>query len=116
MTIDLLRNICLSLPAATEDLKWENDLVFSVGGKMFCVASLDTPLRYSFKVPDEAFEVWTGQPGIIPAPYLARAKWICIEGADVLGRSEAEQLIRESYSLVAGKLTKKQKAQLGIAL
>ena len=32
MAIDQLRKYCLSLPAVTEDVKWENNLVFSVGG------------------------------------------------------------------------------------
>jgi predicted DNA-binding protein (MmcQ/YjbR family) len=27
--------LCRSLPGVTEDVKWENDLIFSVGGKMF---------------------------------------------------------------------------------
>ena len=39
MDIEKLRAICKALPAVTEDIKWEHDLVFSIGGKMFCVAS-----------------------------------------------------------------------------
>ena len=46
--IDKLRKYCLSLPAVTEDVKWENNLVFSVGGKMFCMAALEQPLHFSF--------------------------------------------------------------------
>ena len=37
---DPLVAYCRTLPAATEDVKWDNDLVFSVGGKMFMVMSL----------------------------------------------------------------------------
>ena len=39
MNIETLRKICSSLPAVTEDIKWGNDLVFTVGDKMFSVAS-----------------------------------------------------------------------------
>ena len=35
------RTFCLSLPHVTEDLKWEKDLVFSVGVKMFAATSLE---------------------------------------------------------------------------
>ena len=35
---DPLVAFCRSLPGATEDIKWEHDLIFSVGGKMFAGA------------------------------------------------------------------------------
>src|SRR5687768_14137276 len=78
MDIDQLRAICTSLPATTEDIKWDHDLVFSVGGKMFCVASLEPPFTCSFKVPDEEYEELSGQDGFSPAPYMARAKWVLV--------------------------------------
>lgn len=37
MTIEKLRALCLSLPGGTEQIQWGYDLVFKVGGKMFCV-------------------------------------------------------------------------------
>ncbi|HEX6333868.1 MAG TPA: MmcQ/YjbR family DNA-binding protein, partial [Flavisolibacter sp.] len=76
MNIDFIRSICTKLPAATEDVKWDHDLVFSVGGKMFCAASLELPFTCSFKVPDEQFEEISNRQGFIPAPYLARARWV----------------------------------------
>jgi predicted DNA-binding protein (MmcQ/YjbR family) len=75
MDIDQLRTFCLSLPAVTEDVKWDNDLVFSVGAKMFCVSSLDPPFKCSFKVKDDEFEELITTQGFVPAPYMARAKW-----------------------------------------
>ena len=41
MDIETLRSICLSFPAATEEIKWQQDLAFMVGAKMFCIAGLD---------------------------------------------------------------------------
>jgi hypothetical protein len=55
MTIDGLRRICMSLPAATEDIKWGADLAFSVGGKMFCVVNIEPPHQMSFKCTPEEF-------------------------------------------------------------
>jgi predicted DNA-binding protein (MmcQ/YjbR family) len=115
MDIEQLRAICLQLPGVTEDIKWEHDLVFSVGDKMFCAASLEPPLRCSFKVRDEEFEELTQQPAFIPAPYLARAKWVQVATPMQLRGERWEALIKTSYQLVASKLSKKKKADLGIS-
>ena len=47
------------------------------------------------------------------APYLARAKWVYVEDAKALGDEEAAQLLRRSYELVFGKLTKKLQREIG---
>jgi predicted DNA-binding protein (MmcQ/YjbR family) len=114
MEIDTLRKFCLSLTAVTEDVKWGNDLVFSVGEKMFCAASLQPPFKYSFKVRDEEFEELSNTDGFLPAPYLARAKWILVTNPSKLNKKDWERYIRQSYELVKMKLTKKVREQLGI--
>jgi predicted DNA-binding protein (MmcQ/YjbR family) len=44
------------LPGATEDIKWETNLVFSVGEKMFAVSGAEGSERgISFKVDDDRF-------------------------------------------------------------
>jgi predicted DNA-binding protein (MmcQ/YjbR family) len=68
MNIETLRKICSSFPAVTEGIKWGNDLVFSVGDKMFCVASLEPPFSSSFKVPEDEFDELSNQDGFAPAP------------------------------------------------
>lgn len=55
----------------------------------------------------------TDRPGMIPAPYLARAKWVHVEDATALEDTEAAQLLRRSYELVFGKLTKKLQREMG---
>ncbi len=114
MDIETLREICLSLPAVTEDVKWDHDLVFSVGFKMFCVVSLDPPFKCSFKVPDEDYETLSQQPGFTPAPYMARAKWVLVSKASTLKSNEWKSYILSSYELVKARLTKKTRAELGI--
>jgi predicted DNA-binding protein (MmcQ/YjbR family) len=114
MEIESLQKFCLSLPAVTEDIKWGHDLCFSIGGKMFCVAGLEAPLTCSFKVPDEEFEGLSTRDGFMPAPYMARAKWVLVTDASKLSKKEWESRIRESYDLVKGKLTKKLRSELGI--
>lgn len=114
MDIEALRTFCLALPAVTEDIKWGNDLVFSVGGKMFCVASLEPPFKCSFKVRDEEFEELSTQDGFMPAPYMARAKWVLVTDPSKLHKAEWEGYIGQSYELVKAKLTKKARVELGL--
>jgi predicted DNA-binding protein (MmcQ/YjbR family) len=114
MDLETLRNFAQSLPAATEDIKWGNDLCFSIGGKMFLVVGLELPNRFSFKVPDEEFEELSNREGFMPAPYMARAKWVSVETPSRLKKREGEQFIRQSYSLVKAKLTKKAIRELGL--
>lgn len=107
MNIEDLRDFCLSLPGATEDIKWENNLAFMVGGKLFCLADLDPPLRASFKVPEEDFDGMTSTAGIVQAPYFARRKWILVTGEAVLVKREWERLLVQSYKMVKEGLPKK---------
>ena len=114
MNIEFLRKFCLSLPGATEDIKWGHDLCFSVGGKMFCVTSFEPPFTATFKVKAEEFESLTATQDIIPAPYLARAKWVMVSKSTRLTKKEWEQYVRQSYELISGKLPGKLRKELGI--
>ena len=114
MDIDFLRTFCLSLPAVTEDIKWGADLVFSLGGKMFCVASLEPPFTCSFKVKEDEFEELSNKEGFTPAPYMARAKWVLVADASKLNKKEWEHYIRQSYEMIKAKLTKKVRTELGL--
>ena len=108
MNIDQLRKLCLSLPGTTEQIQWGDDLLFKVGGKMFAVTRLEpAKVWLSLKANPENFAELTERPGIIPAPYLARAKWIALESQDSLPAAEIAGLLRESYELVLAKLPRK---------
>ena len=115
MNVEYFQVICKKLNAVTEDIKWGNDLVFSVGGKMFCVVGLDqSPSTASFKVKEDDFEEMCNRDGFKPAPYLARYKWVWIEDIERLNKKEWEQYIRQSYKLVKDKLPLKTKKELGL--
>src|SRR5688572_26078521 len=103
MTVEELRTICLSLPGTTETIKWGADLVLMVGEKMFCVTSTEPPHNISLKVNDEDFEELSTVSGIIPAPYMARAKWVQVQKHSVWNKKEWERRIKEAHSLVAAK-------------
>ena len=55
MTVESIRRFCLSLPHATENMQWGDDLCFKVAGKLFTVVYLGHPARVSFKCTPESF-------------------------------------------------------------
>jgi predicted DNA-binding protein (MmcQ/YjbR family) len=108
-----LRETCLALCGTTEQIQWGCDLVFKVGEKMYAVAPMEpAPVCLSFKCTDESFAELTERPGIIPAPYLARAKWVALQTPDAISRNELGELLRSSYDLVFAKLPKGVQAKL----
>ncbi|HQR37417.1 MAG TPA: MmcQ/YjbR family DNA-binding protein [Blastocatellia bacterium] len=114
MDLETIRQHCLSFPHATENIQWGADLVFKIGGKMFAVACVEAPAAHvmSFKATPEMFEQLTERAGIVPAPYLARAKWVALERFDALPPAELKRLVRTSYDLVFATLTKKLRTEL----
>ena len=113
MDIDWIRNLCLSFPQTSEQIQWGDDLVFKVAGKIHAVTVLNpAKIWLSFKVSPENFAELTERPGIIPAPYLARAKWVALESKDALSSDELAVLLRESYDMVVAKLPKKTREAL----
>jgi predicted DNA-binding protein (MmcQ/YjbR family) len=113
MNIEELRKICLSFPGVTEQVQWEHALLFKVGGRMFAVTRLEPgPVWLSLKATPELFAEFTERPGIIPAPYLARAKWIALESPDAASHKEVSEMVRMSYDLVVEKLPRKVRETL----
>ena len=116
MNADWVRKTCLTFPGAFEQVVWEGDLTFKVAGKMFAHTVLEVaPVWLSFKASDENFVDLTERPNVIPAPYLARAKWVALETKDALPLDELATLLRESYDLVVAKLPAKIRSELNAA-
>ncbi|MBX9851219.1 MAG: MmcQ/YjbR family DNA-binding protein [Cytophagaceae bacterium] len=115
MTVEGLRKISLELPEVTEDIKWEDHLCFSVGDKMFLVTSPDSfPVTASFKVPEDIFEEIISIEGFAKHKYIGMYHWIQLDDINRLNNKEWEQYIKESYHLVAEKLPKKTRKDLGL--
>jgi predicted DNA-binding protein (MmcQ/YjbR family) len=113
MDIEWLQKTCLSWPATTEEVKWENALCFMVAKKIFCLYGLDDN-RISFKVTDEEFDELSDTDGFIPAPYFARAKWVTLLQIEKVSRKELEAYLKQAYELIKAKLPKKVKAEYGL--
>ncbi len=113
MSVDRVRRFCLSLPHTAEKVQWGHDLVFKVGEKMYAAMGLEPGDVYlAVKCTPEEFAELTEQPGIIPAPYMARAQWIALESEEALPASEVKRLVRQSYELVFAKLPRRTQDEL----
>jgi predicted DNA-binding protein (MmcQ/YjbR family) len=116
MNIDWIRDLCLSFPNTTEQIQWGDDLVFKVAGKIHAITVLKpAKVWLCFKVSPDKFVELIERPGIIPAPYLARAKWVALETKDALSPDELALLLRESYDMVVAKLPRKTREALATA-
>ncbi|HUO26517.1 MAG TPA: MmcQ/YjbR family DNA-binding protein [Candidatus Aquilonibacter sp.] len=107
MNVDSVRAYGLSFPNAKEKLQWGDDLCFKIGGKIFLILGLDTR-RLCFKCTPDAFAELIEREDIHPAPYVGRYKWVMLDRLDALRDHELEELIRQSYEMVAAKAPKKK--------
>ena len=111
--IEWVRQYCLSFPHATENVQWEDHLVFKIASKMFAVTNLEPAGPWlSFKCAPETVAELVERSGITPARYLARAQWVSIDGQDALTKAELKTLLRQAYDVVRAKLPKKVQAEL----
>ncbi len=111
MKLEEIRKYCLSLPNATENVQWGNDLVFKIARKMFTVCDLEGS-KLSFKCTPDEFQELILVDGIRPADYVARYHWVTVDKAGALRTSELKRLIKDSYEMVFEKLPKKIKEKL----
>lgn len=108
-----VRRLCEGLPATTVDHPFGDDHdAYKVGGKMYAIVGGLGDV--SFKASEIAYEVLTSEGRARPAPYLARAKWVQV--ADEHGWTDEElgDHLRQAHAIIAGKLTRKLRAELGL--
>jgi len=103
MNIEAVREYCIVKPGVTEEFPFDKDtLVFKVGGKMFCLMSLEkNPSQINLKCDqEEAISLRETYPSIIPGYHMNKKYWNTV----ILDGSVEESLIRKmidnSYDLV----------------
>lgn len=111
-----LEELCGSWAGVTQAVKSEDDLVFSVAGKMFAVLCLRGPdrERLSFKVDAERFLELVEQPGVVEAHFAARAFWITLTEPERFDEERIARFVRRSCELVRAGLSKRQQAALSV--
>jgi predicted DNA-binding protein (MmcQ/YjbR family) len=101
----------LGLPATGKVVQWGGSDVYKVGGKVFAICGEGT---ISFKVSDIGFMALTeGGPGR-QAPYCAKGQWANLP-LDALPPAELQGWLKTAHELIAAKLTRKARAELGLA-
>jgi predicted DNA-binding protein (MmcQ/YjbR family) len=108
-----LERAALALPAVTKVVQWGGSDVYKVGGKVFAICGLAGGL--SFKVTPIGFVVLTegGGPGR-QAPYCAKGHWVNVD-LDACDDADLIDWLTTAHSLIAAKLTKAAKRELGLA-
>ncbi|HTE82796.1 MAG TPA: MmcQ/YjbR family DNA-binding protein, partial [Reyranella sp.] len=101
------------LPGAELSIKWGDDRVYTVGGKMFA-ATDGAATNLSMKMTDIAFEALIAQGRARPAPYAARFKWVMFDDLSALDAAEAKAWLATAHELVAAGLTRKARAEIGL--
>lgn len=117
MTREEFNEYCRSLKATTNVVQWGNASVWKVGGKIFALCShwgaMDRDC-ISFKCSDLSYQILCELEGVVPAPYLARAKWVQVQSTEALSGDDIKSYIVEAHKIIAGKLTKKLREDLGL--
>jgi predicted DNA-binding protein (MmcQ/YjbR family) len=102
------------LPGVTFVDQWEARIA-KVGGKVFCLLSDQAPLRLVFKCAEASFDILTALDDIEQAAYFAKRKWVSVQQGSPLSEDDLIAYIGRSHALVAAGLTRKLRAELGIA-
>lgn len=114
MDIESLRNYCLSLPGATEDMPFGPDyLVFRVGGKIFACLPLTGLNIVQMKCdPDYSVALRDQHSAIEPAWHWNKRHWIQFPYADALPDPLIRTLIHHSHNCVVSHLPRKIRQQI----
>lgn len=115
MNIQEFRAYCFTKPACTEDFPFdENSLCLRVGGKIFCIASIDAiPLKVNLKCdPEKAIELREKFDAIIPGFHMNKKHWntVILDGS--LDLDLIKSLIDESYDLIFASLKKSERESI----
>ncbi len=112
MNIEQLREFCLRMPLATEDIPFStypSIVAFRLAGKIFAMIDADKPTWFVLKCdPDYAIELREKYPEITPAWHMNKKYWNQVDIFGGLSDKFIEDLVRESYAKVAEKIPAKK--------
>ena len=111
MDVETIREYCLSLPLATEDLPFdETSLAFRVKGKIFAMLDLENPQWFVLKCKTEhAVALRARHAEITGAWHMNKTHWNQIDMFGSLPDALIRAMIRHSYAEVAKKLPKRDR-------
>lgn len=121
MNITDVQRYCAERPGATSHLHGEpwNVLVYSIGDRRFAYFKTSDPerWRFSFKVTPDRFLELTDMPGVKPARFMGRFRWVTVVDVRTLPPAYLRELVDWSYMHALASLTRAKRAQaLGSAV
>lgn len=102
----------LGLPAVSVVEQWDS-LVAKVGGKVFALVPAEGG-AVTFKVSETSFAGLTTLPEVGQAPYFARGGWVRVGAGAPLPEADVARYLGEAHRLIAAKLTRTLRAELGL--
>jgi predicted DNA-binding protein (MmcQ/YjbR family) len=117
MTRKEFDQFCKQLKSTENVVQWGQSSVWKIGGKIFAICSIwgdGSEDKFSFKCSDLSYSILIEQEGIVPAPYLARAKWVQITNDMAMSDTDIQDYIIQAYHIISKKLTRAKRAELGI--
>lgn len=89
-----------------------NVLAYSVGGKQFAYFKTSEPeqWRFSIRTTPERFLELTDIPGIKPARFMARFRWVTIVDVGTVPAGYLQELIAWSYTKALCSLSKRKQS------
>ena len=118
MNIQQLYEFCHSKKGVTEHFPFDEDtLVFKVGGKMFCLASLKkfeegSPFLNLKCNPEKAIVLREQYEAVRPGYHMSKVHWNSVYLNEDVSTKVIIDLINHSYDLVYSSLSKKIKESL----
>jgi predicted DNA-binding protein (MmcQ/YjbR family) len=101
-----------TLKAVEVTEQW-NSHVAKVGGKVFALIGQESE-DIVFKVTEMSFDMLTELEGVRQAPYFAKRAWVRVSPEADLSAKDIEAYVAASYEMIASKLTRKARAELGL--
>ena len=101
-----------SLPATEIVAQWDGH-VAKIGGKVFALIGEDGT-SIVFKVTELSFDGLTSLEGVGQAAYFAKRAWVSVEKGAPLSDAELKAYIKASHGMIAAKLTRKLRTELGL--
>ncbi len=103
VTLAKVRAMCLALPEVTEELTWEVEATWRIGGKIFVMGSDESPRITVRTSREEQAELTATDPQTFTsAPYVGRFGWTSIRLAGVQA-DDLRELIIEAWRRTAPK-------------
>ena len=102
MDVTAVKELCSRYPGVSSKLFGppSNVLVYYAGGKKFAYFKTSDPEKWRFSIctAPERFLELTDVPGIKPARYMARFRWVTIVDVSTVPTDYLQELIEWSYT------------------